>query len=178
MLQLNDMYIVYLSATDDSSINKPVLSVIKQMKHTAINRSFTEKTTNKTNHIAQTTKEIKKADGIIFESTSTNFDLGRLLTLALLQHKPLLLLQMKGHEKDLELGESRLVTKKTYTKGNEKQIQSALEKFIKIIEKQRLSYRFNLMLSRDINTYLMDQAQSKSISKADYIRTLIVRDME
>ncbi|PJC32726.1 hypothetical protein CO051_02665 [Candidatus Roizmanbacteria bacterium CG_4_9_14_0_2_um_filter_39_13] len=172
------MYIVYLSATEDNQINKPILSVIKKHKHTTINRAFSEQTENKPNHVAQTTKEIKKADGIVVECSTTNFDLGRLLTLSLLQHKPVLLLQMKGKEQDLELGESRLVTKKTYKQDNEDEIEKSLEKFVKIIEKQRLSYRFNLMLSRDINTYLMDQSQVKSISKADYIRTLILQDME
>jgi len=178
MLQYYYMYIVYLSATEDTKTNQPILSVIKNQKHTAINRSFSDKTKNKSNHIAQSTKEIKKADGIIVESSMTNFDLGRLLTLSLLQHKPVLLLQMKGHERDLELGESRLVTKKAYNPTDEKDIEKSVSKFIKIIEKQRLSYRFNLMLSRDINTYLMDQAQVKGISKADYIRTLIHHDME
>src|SRR3989344_2907982 len=94
------MYIVYLSATEDNKINLPILSVIKKGKHTTINRAFSEATKNKPNHIAQTTKEIKKADGIVVECSSTNFDLGRLLTLALLQHKPVILLQNKGSEQD------------------------------------------------------------------------------
>jgi len=172
------MYIVYLSATEDNKINKPILSVINKQKHTAINRAFSDQTKNKSSHIAHTTKEIKKADGIVFECSETNFDLGRLLTLALLQHKSVLLLQMKGKEQDMDLGESRLVTKKTYIPNDEKNIEKHLESFVKIIEKHRLSYRFNLMLSRDINTYLIDQSQLKSISKADYIRTLILQDMK
>jgi len=172
------MYIVYLSATEDKHINTPILSVIKKQRHTAINRAFSQQIKNKSNHIAQTTKEIKKADGIVVECSETNFDLGRLLTLSLLQHKPVLLLQMKVHTHELELGESRLVTKKTYKPEDEKHIEKCLINFVSIIEKQRLSYRFNLMLSRDINNYLMDQAQNKSISKADYIRTLIVQDMK
>jgi hypothetical protein len=33
------------------------------------------------------------------------------------------------------------------------------------------------MLSRDINTYLAEQSADKNISKADYIRSLIIQDM-
>jgi len=33
------------------------------------------------------------------------------------------------------------------------------------------------MLSRDINGYLLEQSAEKGISKADYIRSLIVQDM-
>lgn len=172
------MYIVYLSATEDKTTNHPILSAIKKQSHTAINRAFSDDTKNRSNYIAQTTKEIKKADGIIFECSETNFDLGRLLTLTLLQHKSVLLLQQKGREQELELGESRLVTKKTYKPNDEKILEKHVINFVKVIEKQRLSYRFNLMLSRDIDAYLMDQAQAKSISKADYIRTLILQDMK
>lgn len=172
------MYIVYMSAVSDKKINQPIISAIKNNKHTAIDTSFTQDMKNKSGHIANITKEIKKADGIVIEATITNFDLGRLITLALLQHKPVLILQQRGSSTNLDLGESRLVSNKKYKDGDEKILLKYLKDFAEDVKKQRLSYRFNLMLSRDINSYLMDQATAKNISKADYIRTLIIQDME
>jgi len=172
------MYIVYLSTTTDKKINQPILDAIKNNKHTAVDSSFTKEVKNKTAHIAQITKDIKKADGIVIEATDTNFDMGRLITLALLQHKPVLILQKKDSGQGLDLGESRLVSNKTYKTADDKKLMKLVKDFTEDIKKQRLSYRFNLMLSRDINSYLMDQAQAKNISKADYIRTLIIQDMD
>lgn len=171
------MHIVYLSVSDNTKKDQAILLAIKKQKHTAINRAFSDKTVNKQNHIAQTIKEIKKSDGIVVECSSTNFDLGRLLTLSLLQHKPVLLLEQKGLETEIELGESRLVTKKTYRQNDDKSISASFEKFIQIIEKQRLSYRFNLMLSGEIDAHLLSQSLKRNISKADYIRSLILADM-
>ncbi|PIZ66423.1 hypothetical protein COY14_00345 [Candidatus Roizmanbacteria bacterium CG_4_10_14_0_2_um_filter_36_9] len=171
------MNILYISVSSDQKTHSAILPVLKSQFGTVTDLSFNDSTKNKPDHLAQTMKEIKKADGIVAEVSQTNFDLGRLLTITLLQHKPMLILEPKGSTQSLELGESRLVNTKNYELDNLKKLEKNFQDFAQVIEKQRLSYRFNLMLSRDINTFLMDKAQEMSISKADYIRTLIEREM-
>ncbi len=171
------MYILYLSSADSKEVNDFITSTLKKLKHTVSNGSFLANDKDKTSKLAKITREIKKADALVVEATVTNFDLGRLMTLAIFQHKPLLLLQQKGQEQSIELGANRLVNSKSYLLNKVPDLEKKLEDFMKAVKKQRLTYRFNLMLSRDINAYLMDQAQDKGISKADYIRSLIIQDM-
>jgi len=171
------MYILYLSATNTKTVNEPILSTIKKMKHTITDGSFEVQEKDKSAHLAKITREVKKADALVVEATSTNFDMGRLMTLAIFQHKPLLILQQRGKELQIDLGANRLVNTKSYTAEKLADLEKKLEDFMRAVKKQRLTYRFNLMLSRDINGYLMEQAQEKGISKADYIRTLIIQDM-
>ena len=171
------MYILYLSSNQSKEVNDFITSTLKKMKHTVSNGMFTPDSKDKSSKLAKITREIKKSDALVVEASSTNFDLGRLMTLAIFQHKPLLILQEKGKEQDVDLGANRLVNNKTYTLKKITDLEKKLEDFMKAVKKQRLTYRFNLMLSRDINSYLMDQAQEKGISKADYIRSLIIQDM-
>ncbi len=171
------MYILYLSSNQSKEINDFITSTLKKLKHTVSNGTFLPDAKDKSSKLAKITREIKKSDALVVEGSTTNFDLGRLMTLAIFQHKPLLILQEKGKEQDVELGANRLVNNKTYTLKKSADFEKKIEDFIKAVKKQRLTYRFNLMLSRDINSYLMDQATDKGISKADYIRSLIIQDM-
>lgn len=172
------MNILYLSANTSKTYNDPIISQIKKYKHALVDGSFDSNTPKKAQHIANATREIKRSDAIIIEATETNFDLGRLLTLTVLQHKPVLIFQLKGKGEHLELGSNRLVVYKKYIPEKKEDIGKSIQSFMKVVEQQRLTYRFNLMLSKNINTYLMDSAQQRGISKADYIRNLIFSDME
>jgi len=171
------MYILYLSSNPAKDVNDFITSTLKKLKHTVANGMFVFDDKDKSSKLAKITREIKKSDALVVEASMTNFDLGRLMTLAIFQHKPLLLLQVKGNVQNVDLGANRLVNSKTYTLNKGADLEKKLEDFMKAVKKQRLTYRFNLMLSRDINTYLMEQAQEKGISKADYIRSLIIQDM-
>lgn len=171
------MYILFLSSTDQVKTNEPVLSALKKGKYSVFNGAFADGMKDKATHIAQITRQVKKSDAVVVEATNTNFDLGRLLALAIFQHKPVLLLQQKGNKQPVDLGNNRLVNTKSYLPDKEAELVKKLADFMIVVQKQRLTYRFNLMLSRDINTYLMAKAQEMGLSKADYIRTLIVQDM-
>lgn len=171
------MNILYLSSNQSKEVNDFIISTLKNLKHTVSNGIFISDADDKSSKLAQITREIKKSDALVVEASTTNFDLGRLMTLAIFQHKPLLILQEKGKEQGIDLGANRLVNNKSYVLKKITDLEKKLEDFMKAVKKQRLTYRFNLMLSRDINSYLMDQAKEKSISKADYIRSLIIQDM-
>ena len=172
------MNILFLSTNTNQSYNKPILSQIRKLKFNVTDGSFNDSTPNKVAAIAKATREIKRSDAIIIEGTQTNFDLGRLLTLTVLQHKPVLIFQLRGKGDHLELGSNRLVVYKKYIPENMEEINNNIKAFSNIVDQQRLTYRFNLMLSKNINEYLMISAQKRGISKADYIRNLIFTDME
>ncbi len=171
------MNILFLSTNTNKSYNEPVLSQIRKLKYDVMDASFNDSIADKAAAIAKATREIKRSDAIIIEGTETNFDLGRLLTLTVLQHKPVLIFQLRGKGEHLELGSNRLVVYKKYIPENMEEIGKNIESFSGIVDQQRLTYRFNLMLSKNINEYLMTSAQKRGISKADYIRNLIFTDM-
>lgn len=128
--------------------------------------------------VIETTNEMKQTDGIIFEASQPDFNLGKYLTLAIQFHKPILLLYQSQLPTEFITEQSRLISTKEYSLDNLDQLSVTLRDFTKLMNQQRLLYRFNLMISKDLNSYLMDKAREKSVSKADYIRQLIVNDME
>ncbi len=174
------MYIVFLApetANDNiKKLYKEICKKIEDSKNTLYDGTFPHDTGAHEDHASQLTKEIKKADALIVEATQSNFNLGRLITLALQQHKPVLMLQKEVNSTPIVIGSSRLVNVKSY-KNTSEDLDNLLKDFIKVAKKQRLTYRFNLMLSRDIDIYLNDKAHEFAISKADYIRELISKDM-
>lgn len=174
------MYIVFLApetANDNiKKLYKEICKKIEDSKNILYDGTFPHDTGAHEDHASQLTKEIKKADALIVEATQSNFNLGRLITLALQQHKPVLMLQKEVNSTPIVIGSSRLVNVKSY-KNTSEDLDNLLKDFIKVAKKQRLTYRFNLMLSRDIDIYLNDKAHEFAISKADYIRELISKDM-
>jgi len=171
------MNILYLSANPLPDNNNFIISAIKHLKNAVFSGVLLDSDPKKADKLSAVTKEIKRTDAVILETSNINFDMGRLMTLSIFQHKPVLLLQEKGKNSSVELGANRLVNTKTYILGKDTELERKIEDFMKAVKKQRLTYRFNLMLSRDINTYLAEQSADKNISKADYIRSLIIQDM-
>lgn len=176
------MKIVYIdSPFNKNPVNKAILDSLQATHHKVYDGTLPKKVDERKLHQinAQLTREIKKCDCVIVEATESSFDMGRFIMLALLQHKPVLILQEMGKAQSYLLSSHRLVTQKTYTVNTlKKDISDILDSFVKVVKKQRLTYRFNLMLNKDLNMYLMDRSQEQNISKADYIRNLILGDME
>lgn len=174
MLQYILMYIVYLSVSKTDSQDN-IVSLIKKAKHSLTENILTSTDKKNNNGLSQ---EIKKADALVVEATESNFELGRFITLALQQHKPVLMLQKETMSAPLLLGSSRLVSLETYNPKDKVKMSQILLSFFKTVAKQRLLYRFNFMMSREMNGFLMTRAQEHGMSKADYIRTLILQDMD
>lgn len=172
------MYIVYLSIKKSDS-DSLIIDCIKTAKHSVYIATLSSNPEQKSSkEAAILTKEIKKADALVVEATESNFELGRFITLALQQHKPVLMLQNETKQVPLLLGSSRLVSLETYKDGNKKEMANVLAGFFKTVAKQRLLYRFNFMMSREMDSFVRDQAKDNGMSKADYIRTLIMNEME
>jgi len=175
------MYIVFIAAETTNSADKQtyadIMAEITKTKNTVHDGTFPSDTAKHDDHAASLTREIKKADGIVVEATLATFNLGRLITLAALQHKPVIMVQNSTKTAHLlTTGSNRMVNVKPYATMTD--IADILHTFFRIAKKQRLTYRFNLMLSRDINSYVAEKAKRNAVSKADYIRDLVIRDME
>jgi hypothetical protein len=169
------MYILFISTEKHNFI----VDAIEEAKHKVWqNILASDQKRKSTIDIAKLMNEIKKSDAVVIESTESNFEMGRFTTLALLQHKPVLMLQKDKYVAPLVLGESRLVTQTSYIPGDAKEMKNILANFFKVVAKQRLLYRFNFMMSREMNAFVGEKAQESGVSKADYIRSLISEVME
>ncbi len=117
---------------------------------------------------------IKKAESVICEVSNITAETSRFISLALQFHIPTLFLYKKENNEMQAFETSRFLTFKQYS---DQTLDKKLAEFFKQIEKQRLLYRFNLMLSHELGQYVLDKSKAKRISKADYIRQLIINDM-
>lgn len=172
------MNIIFLSHDFNNSMNEKIISLIEEQGQKVFNGTTPDDMTQAKllKHSNTLIKEMKKTDCLVVEASQPSFDLGRNITLAIQQHKPILLLYKNALSKEFVFGSSRLINSSQYIE-NETNVDKILSDFFKKVKKQRLHYRFNLMISRDINSYLMDKARFSGISKADYIRQLISEDM-
>lgn len=123
------------------------------------------------------TAKIKQCDFMIVESTQSSLGVGRYIGVALHFHKPILVLYTKYPPRTLLGDPTRLITIKKYLPNNKKGLEEKLEQFSKQAEKKIFTYRFNLMLSHEMNNYLLYKSKENGMSKADYIRNLVDADM-
>ena len=119
--------------------------------------------------------EIKKVDVVIAEATTLTVDISRLITLSLQYHIPTLVLYREKSPVSFVFESSRLLLLKHYSMST---IEDVLKNHLKKISKKKLIYRFNLMLTKELGSYVMDKSKQSNVSKADYIRQLISADME
>ena len=92
-------------------------------------------------------------------------------------NKPILVLFSKKIHGVIEGIPSRLLTVKQYNIKNGK-LSSTLRKFITSAVEKNESTRFNFLLSKEMDNFLKDESHKNSISKADYLRTIIFEKME
>lgn len=116
-----------------------------------------------------------KPHAVIVEATIINPEMSVLISRALQYHIPTLLLYRDNNPDVMVFEPSRFLTLRKYT---QKTLEDRIEMFLRRIKKDRLIYRFNLMLNRELGAYVMDQSKKRKVSKADYIRSLILSDMD
>lgn len=127
----------------------------------------------------QISADIKNADGVIIEATRPTLDIGRFIATAFQYHKPVLVLYQGTIPDTLADDSHSLMTIKEYHETKPRELEhKILSQFVTKVENRKLLYRFNLMLNKEMNMYLMDKAKKQGVSKADYIRTLIYKDMK
>lgn len=177
------MHIIFIPSeiAQDKKLNETIVSFCTSQGHKVFDATIDEKSTpdDVKKKINDLIAEIKQTDAIIFEVTQPSFNQGRYLTLALQNHKSILLLYRDNLSSEfVSTEQSRLISTYEYQKNDTISLENGIKEFIKLVKKQRLLYRFNLMISKDLNSYLMDKSREQGVSKADYLRNLIVQDMD
>ena len=120
-------------------------------------------------------EQIKKSDVVIAEASSLTAEISRLISVSLQHHIPTLVLYQKQNPEMYVFESSRLLTLKQYT---QKTVEEIIKKYFSQASRKQLRYRFNLMLSKEINMHVMDKSKDNKMSKADYVRKLILADMD
>jgi hypothetical protein len=164
-----------VNKTNIPSDYKHIVDACKSYTHSIIDGYLKKDTESPQDRYKRLVSDMRKAEAMIVEGTTLTVETSRLITLALQLHLPVLLVYTKNNPETSVFETSRLLSLKKY---DSKTLGKVLEKFFRQVDKQRLLYRFNLMLSKDLGAYVLDRSRKHKVSKADYIRSLILRDME
>ncbi|MBD3281111.1 hypothetical protein GF389_06385 [Candidatus Dojkabacteria bacterium] len=116
---------------------------------------------------------IENADSVIIEASNETFELFSLLNKTINYRKPVLILSKnKDH--------SELISSSFYfaEKYNDRvELPNILNRFFRSAEEHQKTERFHLSLSRDQKNYLVRVSRSKNCSIAEYLRTLIEKEI-
>lgn len=174
------MKVVFLASVVNEGANLDYYSLIvesiERRGHTVVNMARSLKSEEVTARSRRMTAAIQDSPhAVIVEATIINPEISVLISRALQHHVPTLLLYRDNNPDVMVFEPSRFLTLKKYT---HKSLEDRIEMFLRRIKKDRLIYRFNLMLNRELGAYVMDQSKKRKVSKADYIRSLILSDMD
>lgn len=123
-------------------------------------------------------KKMLKCDFVVFVGSKSTTGGGFFVSSALQRSLPVLYL-VENDYKGLYLASSnRLLKIKKIDFSSTLELKKTINDFTKFANKKRLDNRFNLMISDTMDEHLNRYSKDYGISKADYIRDLIYRDME
>ena len=123
-------------------------------------------------------KEMLEFDCVVFEGTKASTGGGYYLSMALQRSLPVLYLAQEEYKGLYLASSNRLLKVKEYHPERQDELEKVIKKFLKFTEKKNLSNRFNLMISDSMDDYLNKISRQFGISKADFIRDLIYKEME
>lgn len=129
-----------------------------------------------------TEKAINNSDAVILEYSNDISAVGQQLVLALQKSIPTLLLIKDSKDTEdsplsdyfISSKDLKHVKKSKYKNSNVKKL---ISNFLKWVEENKQLVRFNLELERELDEYLKLKAKKNNSSKAEEIRTLIIKDM-
>jgi hypothetical protein len=175
------MDIVFIAPTGMKKIPQEyeeIIRVCKQLR-TKVNADYIKETPHNVKDMEKkywkTVDTIKHTDIVIAEATQLTVDISRLISISLQNHVPTILLYKEKSPASFVFEPSRLLLMKHYSLDT---LEEILRQHLKKVSKKKLLYRFNLMLSKELGSYVMDKSKKQRVSKADYIRKLITDDME
>lgn len=124
-------------------------------------------------HYEAIRKGILWSDAVVIEITNEDFQLGHEATLAIQNKKYVLCLSL------FEDFSEKIQNRYFYgAKYNEYNIEEIIDNFIKTVEDDQFSERFNLFLSPTQSQYLDKKALENKMNKSEYLRFLLDRDMK
>ncbi len=122
-------------------------------------------------HYEAIRKGILLADGVIIEASFESFQLGAEAAFALENSKHLLCLSVNENFSDK--------MKRRYLRGaqyNEHNIEEIVEEFVKMVEMEHFSERFNCFLSPIQIAHIKRKAKLRKMNTSEYVRQLIDDD--
>lgn len=124
-------------------------------------------------HYEAIRKGILWSDAVIIEITNEDFQLGHEATLAIQNKKYVLCLSLFEDFSD------KIQNRYFYgAKYNEYNIEEIVENFIKTVQDDQFSERFNLFLSSSQTQFLEKKATENKMNKSEYLRFLLDKDMK
>lgn len=121
---------------------------------------------------------VNKADVMIVESSYPSISVGYLLNTALHQHKPTLILYQHNPHRLLVGDTNRYLKLRKYSQNDYPKLVATIHNFLESTRKKSLKFRFNLMFDETSDNILTSRSKAYHISKADYIRKLIEKNLE
>lgn|GEM_PF-2443594 len=123
-------------------------------------------------------KTMKMCDAVIFEGTVPSTGCGHFLTIALQNHIPVLFLNQNRYTGLMIRDANRILKVKMYDPKDLKDLEQTIKKFIQFANGKKLRTRFNIMIDDSIENHLNYISKTRNMSKADYVRSLIYKDVE
>lgn len=121
--------------------------------------------------------EIKNADAVVITPNVSGIELGGCISLALQHRKSTMLLYTKTKPQSVLFSSSHLINPVKWDERAEQNLEEIMKPFFSDTKKKKLLYRFNLMLSSEMNIFLGKKSREYGVSKADYVRQLITHDL-
>lgn len=123
-------------------------------------------------------KEIQKSDFVIAEATSPSIGVGYIISIALELYKPVLILYQNTPHGLLMGDPNRLLTVKKYSLKDAVRLKRIIQLFLEKAKNRLLKKRFNFMLDKIQEDYLEWISRQETMSKANFIRQLIDKNMQ
>ncbi|HOR02109.1 MAG TPA: hypothetical protein PKZ92_02520 [Candidatus Woesebacteria bacterium] len=129
----------------------------------------------KKDNYQKTIKAINKSDIVVMEISGHSMSMGYILSQALEQNKPVVVLYKKGMEPIFVRGivNSKLILAEYDQQNLEKVIREAIDRVKGLVD-----VRFNFFVSPRILNYLTWVSEKRRIPKAVFLRHLIEREMK
>lgn len=184
MIYLYMRIVILTPQTDQSQIKEtfsPLISYIESKNHKSDIVSISPKksvsSAEEQDFSLSISNEIKNADAIILAPGLSGVELGICISLSMQHRKTTLVLYDRIKPESILLGSSNMISMVKYSDKIFNELDQLMKPFFTDIKKKRLLYRFNLMLSREMNIFLGHSSREHGVSKADYVRQLILKDM-
>lgn len=123
-------------------------------------------------------KEMLKCDCVVLEGTKSSMGVGYYISLALQRSVPVLFLSTKEYKGLYLASSNRLLKIRKYDAKDKSGLIEIIKDFTQFTSKKKLSNRFNLMISDDMEEFLNKISNDYGLSKADFIRDLIYQQMD
>jgi hypothetical protein len=129
----------------------------------------------KKDNYQKTVKAINKSDIVVMEISGHSMSMGYILSQALEQNKPVVVLYKKGMEPIFVRGivNSKLILAEYNQQNLEKVIEEAIDRAKGVVD-----VRFNFFVSPRMLNYLTWVSEKRRIPKAVFLRHLIEREMK